>query len=427
VLGTLRLGVAEMTVLYGLSEALTGSKAAKPILENAFNILSDLGEVVERALRSGIGSLKRVRPAVGKPIRMMLAERVKDLAEVPEHIPGSIHVEYKYDGERVQAHIFKNGRIILYSRRQEDITSQYPEIAEALLATFRRRAAIAEGELMAIDRRTGKLKDFQTLMQRRRKRDVERYVAKVPVKCFLFDLLYLDGRPLLQQTLARRKEALRRCVRSNDRVGCADFIVAEDVAAMQKFFTAATARGAEGVMIKDALSHYEAGTRGWHWIKYKKEYCKGLADTFDLVVVGGMFGRGMRAGTLGSLLVAAFNPKRNRFETVTKVGAGFSDAELARLPKLLKPYELSNKHRLVETRVKADVWFKPARVMELTGAQLTVSPVHAVAKDRVGKGGLALRFPRFLRWRDDKSAEQATTSQEIYQLYERAARRTQPA
>jgi DNA ligase-1 len=417
VLGTLRLGVAEMTFLYGLSKALTGSKKAKPILENAFNLLSDLGEVAERALRSGVEALRRVRPVVGKPIRMMLAQRVKDLAEVPKHLSGLIDVEYKYDGERVQAHVRRGGDIVLYSRRQENITQQYPDVVRALRASFRGKAAILEGEVVAVEVESGKLKDFQTLMQRRRKHDVAAYVDKTPVKCFLFDLLHLGGRSLLQKPLALRQETLAHCFRESERLAVAVSTATKDLEEVESFFAEAIERGAEGVMIKDAQSPYQAGTRGWRWIKYKKEYRKELADTFDLVVVGGMHGRGMRAATFGSVLLAAFNPQTNRYESFTKVGAGFTDAELARLPKLLKPYRLPAKHRLVETGVKADVWFEPALVMEVTGAQLTVSPVHAVARKRVKKGGLALRFPRFLRWRDDKNAEQATTADEIHELY----------
>jgi DNA ligase-1 len=418
VLGTLRLGVAEMTILYGLSKAITGTKEAKPTLEKAFNVLSDLGEVAERALRSGVQALRQVRPVVGKPIRMMLAQRVKDLVEIPKHISGLVHVEYKYDGERVQAHVPRSGDIVLYSRRQENITYQYPEVVQALRTSFRGKAAILEGEVVAVDPHTGKLKDFQTLMQRRRKYDVASYAIKVPVKYVLFDLLHLDGRSLLGDPLASRKEALGRCVRVHERVALVSFIATQDIGEIESFFAEAIGQGAEGVVIKDAQSPYEAGTRGWRWIKYKREYRKELADTFDLVVVGGMYGRGMRAGTFGSLLVAAFNPQTNRYESFTKVGAGFSDAELARLPKLLRPYRLPAKHRLVETSVKADVWFEPALVMEVTGAQLTVSPIHTVARAEVKKGGLALRFPRFMRWRDDKDPEQATTAQEIHELYE---------
>jgi DNA ligase-1 len=418
VLGTLRLGVAEMTFLYGLSKALAGSKQAKPILEKAFNVLSDLGEVAERALRSGVETLRRVRPVVGKPVRMMLAQRAKDLAEIPDHIPGLVHVEYKYDGERVQAHVPKGGDIVLYSRRQENITHQYPEVVQALRTSLRGKAAILEGEVVAIEPSTGKLKDFQTLMQRRRKYDVESYAVKVPVKYFLFDLLHLDGRSLLGDPLARRKQTLGRCMRAGERVALASFIATQDVEEMERFFAEAIGQGAEGVVIKDAQSPYEAGTRGWRWVKYKREYRKELADTFDLIVVGGMHGRGIRTGTFGSLLVAAFNPQTNKYESFTKVGTGFSDAELARLPKLLRPYRLPAKHRLVETGVKADMWFEPALVMEVTGAQLTVSPIHTVARAEVKKGGLALRFPRFVRWRDNKDPEQATTAQEIHELYQ---------
>ncbi len=420
VLGTLRLGVGEMMFLYGLSKALTGSKAAKPILEKAFNVLSDLGEVAERALRAGVKALQRVRPVVGKPVRMMLAQRIRDLHEVAAHIHGLVHVEYKYDGERVQAHIPRRGAVILYSRRQENITSQYPDVVEAIGKAFQGSEAILEGEVVAIDLRRGKLEDFQVLMRRRRKHDIARYVEKVPVKYFLFDVLYADGKSLLSKPLAERKAALRRYIKEGERIAIATHTATRDVEEMERFFAAVIGQGAEGVMVKDAASPYEAGTRGWHWIKFKKEYRAALADTFDLVVVGAMHGRGGRGGTYGSLLVAAFDPGANRYESFTKVGAGFGNAELARLPKLLRPYRLPSKHRLVDTGVKADVWFEPALVMEVTGAQITVSPVHAVAREKVKEGGLALRFPRFLHWREDKAPEQATTVQEVYDLYRRS-------
>jgi DNA ligase-1 len=422
VLGKLRLGVGEMTFLYGLSQALTGSKEAKPLLEGAFNVLSDLGAVAERALRSGVACLKDVKPVVGKPVRMMLAQRTRDLHEVSAHIPGLVHVEYKYDGERVQAHVFRKGAVLRYSRRLEDITHQYPDVVQAISQAFRGREAILEGEVVAIDSRSGKLQPFQVLMRRRRKYDVEDYVRKVPVKYYLLDLLYADGESLLRKPLAARKKALTRYVREGKAIAVAAYKATRKVADMEDFFEEATGWGAEGVMVKDAASPYEAGTRGWRWIKFKKEYRQELADTFDLVVVGAMHGRGRRAGTYGSLLVAAFDPRANRYESFTKVGAGFSDAELARLPKLLKPYRRPDKHRLVETALKADAWFEPALVTEVTGAQLTVSPVHAVARGRLKEGGLALRFPRFLRWREDKSPEQATTVQEIYNLYRRFRR-----
>jgi DNA ligase-1 len=423
VLGKLRLGVGEMTFLYGLSKALTGTKEHKPVLEYAYNVLSDLGEVAERAVRHGVTALRAVRPELGKPVRMMLAQRIRDLAEVPRRIPGLWHVEYKYDGERVQAHIWKRGVVVLFSRRLENITHQFPDVVDAVRATFRGKAAIVEGEVVAVDPETGKLLDFKALMPRRRKHEVEDYVRKIPVQYFLFDLLYLNGRSLLQEPLSKRKEILARNVKKEDRVVLARYIETRDPEEAESFFAEAIERGAEGVVIKDAQSAYEAGTRGWHWIKYKKDYKEGLADTFDVVVVGGLYGKGRRAGTYGSLLMAAFDPQTNKYYSFTKVGSGFSDEELKRLPDRLRPYERRDRHPLVETGVAADVWFDPALVMEVTGGQLTISPVHTVAKGRVKKGGLALRFPRFLRWRPDKSPGQATTVEEIYDLYSRVKRR----
>ncbi len=417
VLGTLRLGVAEMTFLYGLSKALTGTREKKAILENAFNVLSDLGEVAYQAVQKGVEALQEVQPIVGIPIRMMLAQRVEDLEEVKKHIPGKVFVEYKYDGERIQAHVPKQGDITLYSRRHEKITHQFPDIIAAIQQAFPGKEAIIEGEVVSIDPQSGKLQDFQVLMTRRRKHKVEEYMEKVPVKYFLFDILYFNGKSLLKTPLSQRKEILARYFSNKNGLALAESILTEEVEDMENFFAEAMEQGGEGVVLKDASSFYEAGIRGWKWIKFKKEYKRELADTFDLVVVGGIYGTGRRAGTYGSLLVAAFDPETNKYYSFTKVGAGFTDRDLAALPQMFARYQLPEKYRLVETEMEADVWFEPALVMEVTGAELTVSPVHTVAKEKLKKGGLALRFPRFLRWRDDKTPEQATTVQEIYEMY----------
>ncbi|HLJ91626.1 MAG TPA: ATP-dependent DNA ligase [Gemmataceae bacterium] len=424
VLGRLRLGVAEMTFLSGLSKALTGSREHKSTLEYAYNVLSDLGEVAELAVRKGVAALQTVQPELGKPVRMMLAQRIRDVAAVPKQIPGLVHVEYKYDGERAQAHVWKRGGVVLFSRRLENITHQFPDVVAAIRSALHGKAAIVEGEVVAVDPQTGRLLDFQTLMRRRRKHEVEEYVRKIPVRYFLFDLLYLKGKSFLKKPLHERKKSLAGAVarsgqdaEARDPVVLAKYAQTQDPEEIESFFAEAVAWGAEGVVIKDAQSIYEAGTRGRHWIKYKKEYQEGLADTFDGVVIGGLYGKGARAGTYGSLLVAAFDPEANRYASFTKVGSGFTQEQLKQLPKKLRSYERPERHPLVITGMHADIWFDPALVMEVTGAQLTISPVHAVAKDKVKKGGLALRFPRFLRWRPDKAPEQATTVAEIYDLY----------
>jgi len=417
VLGTHRIGVAEMTFLAGLARAFGSKENDKATLEQAYNVLSDLGEVAYRAAADGIASLRRVEPVPGIPVRMMLASRIEDLDEVPMHIEGEVFAEYKYDGERVQVHRNAHGELRAFSRRLEDITHQYPEIIASLRKHFRARTAIIEGEVVAIDPKTHKLRPFQLLMRRKRRHEVARYQKEVPARLFLFDLLFLDGKSLLRRPLLERKQLLTRRLKPDRAVHIAKFIRTQELSRIEQYFREALGQGAEGVVVKGAASPYQAGHRGWHWVKFKKEYEAELADTFDVVIVGALRGKGMRAGAFGSLLVAAFDPKTNRYYSFTKVGTGFTEEMLRRLPRLLKAHVLPTRHRLVETGMKMDVWFEPAQVIEISGADLTVSPVHGVAREFVGRGGIALRFPRFLRLRDDKTPEQATTVDEIWQMY----------
>lgn len=427
VLGTHRIGAADMTFLRGLADAFAGSKDARPALEYAYNVLSDLGEVAFRVAKGGASTLKRVGPKPGIPVRMMLANRVEDLDEVSLHLKGDVFAEYKYDGERAQIHKDARGNLRVFSRRLEDITQQYPEILVHLRRHLKAKSAIVEGEVVAIDRKSRRLLPFQVVMQRKRKHDIVLYQKQVPVALFLFDVLYLNGKSLLRTPLSGRKQLLAKHLSPDAAAGVGDFIETDDVTEVERYFQKAIARGAEGVVIKGASSPYQAGHRGWYWIKFKKEYEKELADTFDVVVVGALYGKGSRAGKYGSLLVAAFDPKTNKYYSLTKVGAGLTDETLRRFPGILKPHVIPQKHRLVETNMKMDVWFEPSIVIEIKGADLTISPVHAVARAKVKTGGIALRFPRFLRIRNDKTAEQSTTVQEISNMYARQARAVRAA
>jgi DNA ligase-1 len=419
VLSTLRLGVGDMTFLYGISKALTGSKEAKKTLEHAYNIFSDLGEVAYEALKYGLKYLQDAKPILGVPIRMMLAQRIKELAEIKKHINNKVFAEYKYDGERIQAHINKN-KITLFSRNHENITNQFPDVVENLIKNFKGNNAIVEGEVVAINKKSGSLEKFQLLMKRRRKYDVLKYAEEIPIKYFIFDILYLNNESLIHKKLIERKKYLEIAFKEAGEINIAKYIISQDIEEINNFFEEALQDGAEGIMIKDVESTYQAGVRGWNWIKFKKDYRKGLVDTFDLVVVGALYGAGKRSGTYGSLLLASFNPKTNKYYTFTKVGAGFTDKDLEDLPKILNKFKLKEKHHLVETNMKADVWFEPQKVMEVEGAEITISPVHTVAIDKIKNGGLALRFPRFLRWRNDKSKEDTTTTDEIYEIYNKS-------
>jgi len=458
ILGTLRLGVGEMTFLYGLAKAFSGnlpsqdlptgqaglwqaSKKNKAVLEYAFNVISDLGEVAYAVSKNGFGKIGDIEPKVGVPIRMMLSSRIEELKEVHNHIPGEVLVEDKYDGERIQAHILNkrrptrtirgqtqtdtdNTNVVLFSRRQENITHQYPDVIGALKKSFKGKEAIVEGEVVPFDEKTGKQVPFQILMSRRRKHKIEEYIKKIPVKYFLFDLLYLDGHNFLGKSLEQRKTALKNSLAKSKIIEFAEGAVTDDLAEIKKRFEDSIKMGNEGIMIKDYSGIYQAGSRGWLWIKFKKDYQKEIVDTFDLAVVGALYGAGRRAKTYGSLLAAAYNPKKNKYYSFTKIGTGFTDETLAQLPKILDKYKLKEKSKLLETGMNMDVWFEPKIVLEISGAEITVSPTHTVAEDKIKtglpagrQGGLALRFPRFLRWRKDKSAEEATTVQEIYDIY----------
>ena len=424
VLGTMRLGAGNMTILDALAIAYTGNKVNKKKLEQAYNICPDLGVIAKMLITNGLRGIERIGVRVGRPIKMMLASRVNTLQELQEKMSGKIAAEEKYDGERVQIH-FLGKKIILYSRRLENITSQFPDIALLAQKQLTGKSYIVEGEIVAVDE-NGKLLPFQMLMQRRRKYEIQEYAKKIPVCLFLFDLLYLNGKSYLSESYAKRRAVLNKIVKEKENCFMlARQVVSDKLADVTAFFKQALTRGCEGIIAKSVAPHsiYQAGTRGWLWIKWKKEYVKDLSDTFDLVVVGAFMGRGRRKGTYGALLCAAYNEKDDTFETFCKLGSGFRDEQLHALPQQFKKFITPQKpaRLVVNKSLIPDVWLEPKIVVEVLGAELTKSPIHTCVLEK--DHGIALRFPRFVRFRDDKSPEQATTSHEILQMYKERMRK----
>jgi len=266
-------------------------------------------------------------------------------------------------------------------------------------------------------------------MHRRRKYEIEKAVEEYPVSLFMFDTLYVNGRDLTLEPYPVRRKALEKAIEGSDRVKIARSIIASDVKELEEFFLEAIEDGCEGLVCKSVAedSVYQAGARGWLWIKYKRDYKSEMTDTVDLVVVGAFHGRGRRAGIYGALLLAAYDPGKDVFETVTKCGTGFTDENLARMPKMLKEHEIPHKHPRVSSVLEADAWFEPDVVLEVLGAEVTLSPVHTCAKNAIRKGnGLAIRFPRFTgKYRLDKAPEDATTSKEIVEMYQRQLKRVE--
>ena len=420
VTGSLRLGIADMTVLDALAVAFGGGKETRDQLERAYNISSDLGRVAKLVAEEGIERIKKFKVLPGEPIRPMLAERLSSSAEILEKLGGKCRAEYKYDGERIQAHK-KKDKVILFSRRLENITDQYPDGVEYVRKHVRAEEAIVEAEAVAVDPETGEMKPFQELMHRRRKYGIKEAMKEHPITLFMFDVLYVDGKDLTLQPYPVRHRHLKKVIEQTDNVKVAESIIAEDPEELELFFEKTVESGSEGIICKSVNddSVYQAGARGWNWIKYKRDYRSEMTDTVDLVVVGAFHGRGKRAGTYGAFLLAAYDPDKDIFETVTKVGTGFTDADLEKLPKMLKKHQISHKHPRVNSTLKMDVWFEPAVVLETRGAEITLSPIHTCAMNVIREAsGLAIRFPRFTgKYRVDKSPEDATTTKEVVEMY----------
>jgi len=419
--GKLRLGIADATILDALAVAFSESKENRSIIERAYNIYPDLGYIAKILVKDGIEKIKEIKVTPGIPVRAMLAERLPSLDEIIEKMGGKAAYEYKYDGLRIQAHITKN-KSAIFSRRLENLTSQFPDIIEALKQALGENEAIVDGEGVPINVETGELLPFQVVTHRRgRKYDVEKAIEEYPVVLFLFDIIYLNGEDLTTKPYPERRAILEKTVKESEKVRFATRIVSDNRDEIQKFFEEAISNGCEGLVAKSIGpdSIYRAGAREFLWIKYKRDYQMELSDTLDLVVVGAFAGHGSRTGTYGALLMAVYDDEKDVFVTLCKLGTGFTEEHLSALPKMLQEYKIDHRHPRVVSEIEADYWFEPYMVLEVMGAELTLSPLHTCCRDVIEKGsGISLRFPRFTgKFRTDKRPDEATTAKEILELY----------
>lgn len=413
--GKMRLGIADMTIIDALSQAFAGGR--KDDVERIYNMTSDLGDIAKALRKSGMEGVKEYHVRVGRPIRMMLAQRLNSVKEIVEKT-GLAICEYKYDGERVQIH--KNGgNVELFSRNLENITSQYPDIVRMALNNIKVGEAIVEGECVAVDSDTGYMLPFQELMKRRRKYGIEEKAKEFPVNIYLFDALLIDGEDIMGLPLVKRRNILKNSVVEGNGLKLSHAIMSDDSVEIEKFFEGAIENGGEGLILKDERGTYQAGARGWSWIKLKRSYQAKMVEPIDVVIVGAFMGRGRRSGNYGALLVAVYDREKDMFTTVSKVGSGFTDQELADIPKMLGGYKLEKRDVRVDSIINADVWFVPKIVMEVIGDELTLSPIHPCGLGKIRENaGVAIRFPRFMHnWRYDKGAEDVTSVDEILDMY----------
>ncbi|KAI0052879.1 ATP-dependent DNA ligase [Auriscalpium vulgare] len=445
--GKLRIGLAERTVLVALahatvlaehessgkrwnSEKMTARlEEGSSIVKSVYSELPNYDKVIPALMDSGITNLHDLcKLTPGVPLKPMLAKPTKAIGEVLDRFEGKrFTCEYKYDGERAQVHKLPDGTIGVFSRNSEDMSKKYPDIVEQLPNAIKEstNSFVLDAEAVAIDRTTGKLMPFQELSKRKRK-DVKVEDIQVRVCLFAFDLLYLNGEPLLRKNLVDRRELLRehfnivdgefQFARSSDNESTDD---------IQSFLDESVKDGCEGLMVKmleTEASYYEPSRRSVNWLKLKKDYLAGVGDSLDLVVVGGYYGKGKRTNVYGAFLLACYDADAEEFQTICKIGTGFSEEVLTSHYEVLKPLEIATCRGDVKAGgAKPDIWFEPQMVWEVLTADLSLSPVYTAAMGIVEERGISLRFPRFLRVRDDKSADDATGPEQVAEMYERQA------
>ena len=422
-LGTLRLGVAENTVMDALAIAFTGKKENKERIENAYNVSSDLGKVSQMVATNGIDGIKKFKISLFSPIRPMLADRVKSEKEAIKKMPELFSAEYKLDGERVQIHKQAN-KIILFSRRLENITQYYPDIVENIGKSLNVHEGVFEAEIVPINENTGEFLPFQELMHRRRKYKLEQAVSQYPITVNFFDVLYFDNKDCLNLEYSERRKILEKLVNEDNFSKLVPMLFVKNENEIEDFLENSINAGCEGLMLKTPSAPYRAGSRGSNWLKLKREYRNELGDSLDLIVIGAYFGRGRRTGLYGTLLLGTYNPEKDNFPSICKVGTGFTDESLDQLYQILSNNVTLKKNSRIISEMEADVWLEPELVLEIVASEITLSPIHKTGLDLIRKNsGFALRFPKFTgKIRYEKAVEDASTGEEVLALYKRQSK-----
>ncbi|MBI4039018.1 ATP-dependent DNA ligase [Candidatus Daviesbacteria bacterium] len=417
-LGVSRLGIGDPTILDGFAQSKLGDRKLRKELEGAYNRTSDLGLIGEILWTKGIKGVQSLDVTVGRPIRSQLAERLPDPKTILEKFDGAAHVQQKFDGFRVQIHK-DGGKIRLFSRNLEETTAMFPDIIKGVLQQVKAKNAILDSEALAYNPESEEFLPFQETTKRRRKYGIEEMVKKLPLKAFIFDIMYLNGQSLMDQVLQERIKNLRRVIHGDDILIPQLGEITDSEKRMTEIFDDALTKGLEGIIVKRPDSKYEAGARNFNWVKLKRHSAGELKDTIDCVILGYIFGRGKRVSFgAGALLVGVYNHKKDEFVTVSKIGTGLTDEEWREVHKRADKIKLDHKPARVKSILVPSVWIKPEIVIEVLADEITRSPVHTAGKTG-SDPGYALRFPRLVRFRgSDKQAEDATTVKELIEMYE---------
>lgn len=432
-LGNLRLGIGDPTVLDGLAVVKLGDKKQRHYLEGAYNRTSDLGLIGKTLWNctnpvEAVDKVEKLHVTVGNPIRSELCERLPSPEKVIEKMSFNsaqenvgVDAQYKYDGFRVQIH--KDGdKISLFSRNLENMTHMFPELIEGAKRQIKAKSAILDTEALAYNPESEEFYPFQETTKRRRKHNIEETAKLLPLKSFVFDILYKDGKSLIEEPLTKRLDILKDTIQSDDVLFPAQTKTVKDAKTLSLMLGDAITKGLEGVVIKKLSSPYEAGARNFNWVKLKRHQAGELKDTIDCVILGYLVGRGKRtAFGAGALLVGVYDQDKDMFVTVSKIGTGLSDEEWRSIKEKAKGLEVSHKPARVDSVITPSVWLEPKIVIEVLADEITRSPIHtagAVISSEVKGPGYALRFPRLVSFRDkDKKAEDATSVKELIEMF----------
>lgn len=414
--GSIRMGFSDMTVLDAYSWMIAGDKSLRGAIEKAYHVRPELGFIGRELKENGVSAMERIIPKVFTPIIMMRAERLSSAEAIVKQIGESL-VEPKFDGFRLQIHYSrKTDKVTLYSRSLEDVTYMYPDIVEGVKKQVKSSEIIFEGEAIGYNPKTGAFLPFQETVQRKRKYDIKEMAEKIPLRLFSFELLFLNGKSFVNVPFLERRRTLEGEIDSKrdlarDIVLVADEEKVKDPKRLEALFDEAVGKGLEGIMAKKIDGVYKPGAREWNWIKYKRSYSSKINDTIDCLVMGYDLGKGKRTVFgIGAFLVGVYDDKQEKFVTIAKIGTGLTDEEWRELKKKSEKLITNGKQEdyLVDKMMDCDVWLSPKLVVEIRADEITKSPVHTA--------GLALRFPRLERFRDDKKPQDATSLKEVEKM-----------
>jgi len=441
VLGTMRLGFTELTIIAALAQFLSleyqrsaGYSRKKTLakeIEAKYNIYPDIGFVAKKIKEKGISGIHSIDMETGVPVLSQKCQRVSGMEEIPERIK-HMWAEFKFDGTRVQLH-FDKGKVSkktkgpqkdlfgaekvgfmlkTFTRNLEETTHQYPEIIEAAKKQIKAQSVILDGEGIGFNRETGRFLPFQETMQRKRKYDIAETAKTIPFKYFVFDILYLNGKSLIEKPLKERRKLLTEVISPGAVIIVDEYLETDEFEELEDYFQKAKSLGLEGIVVKTPEKAYEAGARTYSWVKYKTADRDLLSDSVDCVVLGYYYGKGARSEFgIGGFLAGIYDPKKEVFKTISKIGTGLTEETLVKLKQMCDKLKINEKPANVEMNkvFKPSVFVDPKLVVEIGADEISVSPSHTA--------GYALRFPRLLKFRADRKATQATTLDEIKEMH----------